>query len=302
MNKIIPVLILAVVLLCSLTACSQTITTTPPVNSPSTVADENLDGASFARLINGKTLATLYRIKSEADFEKTYENAYKKYIPDFKLKGIVYFDSLTDGLLMLRSRKVDALEIPKFTGHYLAQRDTDLKVYTLDRWESTTNMIFSPEKKAQFDSINSSLKAMKEDGTLSKLVDKWITNLPSREEPSGGVMPVIENAETLKVGISGDEPPLDYIAADGAPGGFNVAVLSEISRRTKINIEMVTVNGGARFTAMQSGKIDAFLWHNTTYSVDNQTRTPSATLGIGSYNALMTDSYLEAFGSEVFLK
>jgi ABC-type amino acid transport substrate-binding protein len=132
------------------------------------------------------------------------------------------------------------------------------------------------------------MKDMKQDGTLDKLVEKWITSLPAGEEPAGGKLPEIAGANTLKVGISGDEPPLNYVAANGTPGGFNVAVLSEISRRAQINIKLITVTGSARFSAMESGKIDAFLWHNSSQTVNYIPRTTVATVKIGEKDLLAT--------------
>lgn len=135
---------------------------------------------------------------------------------------------------------------------------------------------------------------MKEDGALEKMIDKWITNLPVGQEPSGGKLPVIQGAETLEMGISGDEPPLDYIAADGTPGGFNIAVLSEIGRRANLNIDLVTVNSGARFTALQSGKIDSFLWYANVQELTATTSpvTPPSVQPAGANFFLQSDSYL----------
>jgi ABC-type amino acid transport substrate-binding protein len=295
MSKLCSILLLVALLVGTLTGCGKSVTTTqavPAVSQPAKPVQKELTLAEYARLINGKTIATISRVKTEAESEQTYQKRLKSIDSSFDLKGIVYFDSLTDGLLMLRSGKVDILELTSFTGDYLAQRDSDLNVYSDNGWMSTTHMLFSPQKQAQYDKTNTALKAMRQDGTLEKLIGKWITNLPAGQEPSGGTLPTIEGAQTIKMGICGDEPPLDYIAANGTPGGFNVAVLKEISQRAQINIELVPVNGLARFAALQSGKIDAFLWYNATQSVYGETRTVSSTLKINSYTALMTDNYL----------
>lgn len=306
MHKIISVfvLVLAALLICSLTACSKTSSNTmTTAASPYEAAIVQVDAEGFQYLFNGKTVAVIYQNLEEKVLEQKIDDySKKKYDFDFHC-NIVYVDSLTDGLLMLRSSKIDILQVMRFTGDYLLQRNADLKMYTNNLISYSTQMIFSPDKQAQLDKVNVALKAMQEDGTLDKLVNQWITNLPVGQEPSSGVMPVIEGEETLKVGISGDAPPLDYVAANGNPGGFNVAVLSEISKRANLNIKLVKVSSGARFTALQSGKIDSFLWHNTSQSfTSSETNSPQSGQTAGNKGFLMSDTYLNSRGAMLALK
>jgi ABC-type amino acid transport substrate-binding protein len=308
MRKIFSVLLLILILVCSLTACGQSasktttaMTTTAP--TPSEVSVVQLDLQGYIDMFNGKTLAIIYQSQPEERFQQGLHNYYMTTSNiDVNVK-IVYVDSLTDGLLMLRSGKITAMMVMRFTGLYLAQRNNDLVNYGSEALSYTTHMIFSPEKQAQLDRVNAAIKSMKEDGTLDQLTGRWITNLPAGEEPSGGAMPVIEGAETLKVGVSGDEPPLDYVAADGNPGGFNIAVLSEIGRRANINIALVTVNSRARFTALQSGKIDSFLWYANTQNLTGL--TPAAAPSIqpaGASTFFLSDNYLNSRASILELK
>jgi ABC-type amino acid transport substrate-binding protein len=306
MKKLASILAVAavVVLVFSLTACGQSSPETQPAAGPSAVEEVEISPLEHAQLLNGKIIAAVYLKNPPEVNQATVEKSFREGLNvDFKLGGLVYVDSLTDGLLMLRSHKVDALHVMRHTGRYLAQRNSDLKQYFPQVGTYSTQMIFSLKKQAAYEKVNLSLKAMKEDGTLEKLINQWIINLPVGKEPSGGKLPLIEGAETLKVGISGDEPPLDYVAADGAPGGFNVAVLSEISRRTNININLVTVVSGARFAALQSGKIDAFLWHNTLMPVGIMTEDMSSPEKPTDPDGLFkTVSYLEDKESFFVLK
>ncbi len=76
-------------------------------------------------------------------------------------------------------------------------------------------------------------------------------------------MPVISDAETIKVAITGALPPMDYVAPDGTPAGFNTAVLAEISQRIGKNIELVVVDSIGRATALSSVAVDAVFWTRT---------------------------------------
>jgi ABC-type amino acid transport substrate-binding protein len=261
-----------------------------------------LDIAEKARLWNGKTIVRLHSSVSESQLEAIWASRYGKVVPGFQAK-VVYVDSLTDGLLMLRSHKADFMSLMSYTADYLARRNPDLQVYTGPVWQAGTQLAFAKAKITQFEQVNDALKAMLKDGKMDDLVVRWITNLPEGAEPSAEPMPVISGAGSIRVGISGDAPPLDYIAPDGKPSGFNVALLAELSRRARLNIELVTVNAGARFTALQSGRIDAFLWEtNETSASGEPTNTKEWTAKNRPATLLFTETYLAGASSILALK
>ncbi len=311
MHKIILVLVLTAVLICSMTACNKpAITTTTAAPGSSEPAIIQLDPQGYYDKFNGKIMAIIYQSEPQEVLQQGIQYFFKNRHDMDADVNITYVDSLTDGLLMLRSGKVDYLMAMRFTARYLAQRNNDLVIYGSEDTSYSTHIIFNLKKQAQLDRVNTAIRAMQEDGTLDKLTRQWITDLPVGGEPSGGTIPVIKGAETLKVGISGDEPPLDYIAADGVPGGFNVSVLSEIGRRANLNIELVTVNSSARFASLQSGKIDSFLWYANTHVLTGATpaaaaanaaaiaaSTPTATPSTkpaGASLFLQSDSYMDS--------
>ena len=117
-------------------------------------------------------------------------------------------------------------------------------------------MFLRTEDTALKNELDRAINILDENGTLGELRDTWITNLPANEEPSGSGMPVIEGARTVRVGVTGDYVSLDYMAADGRPAGFNVALLSEISELLEINFELVSIESQAKFSALQSRIID----------------------------------------------
>ena len=60
---------------------------------------------------------------------------------------------------------------------------------------------------------------------MDTLIETYITNISvntSGDSPQNG-------EETYVVGVTGDLPPLDYVAADGTPAGFNVALMDAIA-------------------------------------------------------------------------
>ena len=114
------------------------------------------------------------------------------------------------------------------------------------------------------DEFNTAIAAMKADGTLDRLVKEQIDNLIDGGDIKSVEMPHFDGAETVKVAVTGALPPMDYVAADGTPEGFNTAVLAEIGQRTGKNIEIVVVDSLGRAAALASGAVDAVFWTRTS--------------------------------------
>lgn len=93
-----------------------------------------------------------------------------------------------------------------------------------------------------------------------------------------------ETDETIRVVVTGDLPPVDYIGEDGVPAGFNTAVLAEIGRRLGVNIELVSAHTGARSLALSSHVADAVFW----YMMDMPGTVPDAPDGV-----LFSEPYLD---------
>ena len=79
-------------------------------------------------------------------------------------------------------------------------------------------------------------------------------------DPESKELPTFENADTIYIGVTGDLPPMDFVASNGKAAGFNVALLTEIAKQAKVNIELVHIETGARPIALSSGKVDAVFW------------------------------------------
>ena len=101
---------------------------------------------------------------------------------------------------------------------------------------------------------------MKADGSLDKLAKEYVTDIEKGKEPPTVEIPMTDGAQIIKVGVTGDLPPLDYVSADGKAAGFNTALLAEIAKRSGKNIEVIDIDSGARAAALSSGQIDVVFW------------------------------------------
>jgi ABC-type amino acid transport substrate-binding protein len=114
------------------------------------------------------------------------------------------------------------------------------------------------------DEFNDAIAAIKEDGTLEKLIEEHIDKAVADKSVTPAVeLPSFEGADTIKVAVTGSLPPMDYVGPDGAPAGFSTAVLAEIANRLGKNIEIVVVDSVGRAAALASGVVDAVFWTRT---------------------------------------
>ena len=172
-----------------------------------------------------------------------------------------FYDNFNSMQMALQSKNIDKIQTYSSVAEYMTANNSDLAI---DNAQSTIEIVDNfccamrdsdVDLKKSFDAAISSMKA---DGTLAGLITKYIRN-PS-PTPQAVAMPHIDGAPTIKVGVTGDLPPLDLVLPDGTPAGFNTAVLAEISKRINKNIELVQIDSGARAVALTSGQVDVIFW------------------------------------------
>lgn len=183
---------------------------------------------------------------------------------------VTFFDNMNSMIMALESKQIDRFATSSRVGNYIAAHNDKLKVIDNNYKPVFGYSIGMLEKDAaQVEEINTAIKAMKDDGTLTKLVKENITDV-GNAEPAATEMPTIDGAPTLKVAITGDMPAMDFVTTDGKPAGFNVAFLGELSKRINKNIELVNVDAGARSAALTSGQVDALFWVVGVYDQDGK--------------------------------
>jgi len=202
---------------------------------------------------------TLFTTADPVKFADLYKQSLEGY--EAAMDGeFVYYENLSSLLLALNADQIKVAVLPFEVSNFIAQRNEGLKALGFSTVPVRIQMGLRSEDTSLRDEFDVAIDAMSRDGTLDALLEQWVYRLPADEEPAVGALPVIPGAETVRVGVTGDLPPLDYISPDGRPSGYNVAVLSEISRRTAKNIELVSIDAAARVTALAGGRIDVIFW------------------------------------------
>ena len=187
----------------------------------------------------------------------------------------VEFDNLNSMVMSLNAGQIDGMIVYFTVGSYLCRQNENLtswleyseleRVYLGEMTNIKNRFILDQILGTDFsflmmedhlslrDEFNQAIADMKADGTLDALKAS-VMDLNKVEIPKA------DNAETVRVGVTGDLPPIDYVDEAGIPAGFNTAVLAEISRRIGKNIELVSIEAGARSLALSQGIVDVVFW------------------------------------------
>lgn len=196
----------------------------------------------------------------------------------------VFYDSLVAMQMGLNKGEVNEIDLPEAVGEYMINTNPD---YTIAAIAITKPVYFAfGFRKDDGDALrvkfNEALQAMKADGTLVGLQTKYIAN-PGANAPEAVTFEKFEGAETIKVAVTGDLPPIDYVAADGTPAGFNTAILAEIGKRLKVNIELMNIESGARAAALSSKRADVVFWFQVRAGEGVQPDVPEGVILSESY-------------------
>ena len=199
---------------------------------------------------------------SEENFEKFVEQVEQTFNVTIASHKPVFFDNLNSMLAALQAGQVAEISTYTSVARYMIAKDPHyfvLKDHSLEFIDSFCFALREDDTELK-DSLNMVIKEMQDDGTLGKLAKEYITDIKTDGEPPAVELPHFDSAQTIKVAVTGDLPPLDYVSADGKPAGFNTAVLADIGNRMLKNIELVNIDSGARAAALTSKQADVVFW------------------------------------------
>lgn len=174
----------------------------------------------------------------------------------------VFYDTMTDMLMALNRGDIAVLETDQNTVRYIVSRNDQI----VDRppYLNPNTLIFCMllrEEDAELrDQISTCIAVLNKEGVIEELRQRYIEDVIAGEEPGAIEPQVFPGAKTIKVAVTGDRPPMDYVSASGEPLGFNTALIAEVAKRLEINIEMVNVTCAARGIALATGVCDIVFW------------------------------------------
>ncbi len=224
-------------------------------------------GAAFSE--DTPTIGYLSRLNtSEEEFTSIVQNAQRtgnwRVLSNLHdLHKVKFYDSLTAMQMALDRKDIDEMALPEVTAEYIVDADPRNETCCVTRTRAAMGLAlgFLKENAALAEKFNAALKDMRDDWTLAELQGIYIHN---KDKPKPVKFSTFKGAQTVKVAVTGDFPPIDYVDAGGEAAGFNAALLAEIGRRMKVNIKLVKIDAGARTSALASGRADAVFWFETS--------------------------------------
>ena len=174
----------------------------------------------------------------------------------------VFYDTMTDMIMALNRGDIAVLETDQNTVRYIASRNDQI----VDRppYMNPNMLVFCMLLRGEDvelrDQISACITDMKNDGTMEEMTQTYIEDVIAGIDPEAIEPQVFPNAKTIKVAVTGDRPPMDYISEGGEPLGFNTALIAEVAKRLEMNIEIVNVSSAARGIALATGVCDIVFW------------------------------------------
>ena len=202
--------------------------------------------------------------KLNVDEDTLSEAITKSYFDLVPFSRYRFFDTLNSMITALASGKIEGMALDSFTAQYLLSRAEEYAIYTPPENVPSYNlnfcMLFREENAALCNSVSEAIETIRNDGTLDVLKKQYIDDVIAGEEPEAVMPEVFDGAQTLKVALTGDRPPMDYFSEAGEPIGFNTALVAEVCKRLGMNVEFISIDTGARAMALTSGLSDAVFW------------------------------------------
>lgn len=268
MKKLI-VLVLAFVMILALTSCAQ----------------KEQEQAAIAKVKTG----VLSNMVSTSTDQAMVKHIMAEHKIDFSGNGERFlFNNISAALLALDSDEIQFFGTNSATADYIVANNDKLKVVSPSGVIMQTEFSMMTMENAEvYDILNDAIVALKENGTLEDLINSYI-KAPDGNFDAAVEIPAFEGADTIRIAITGDIPPLDYTTEDGKPAGFNVALLAAIAQHAGVNIEPVAMESASRTTALASGKVDAIFWVCATICKDH----PEVRINEAIEGTTSTESYI----------
>ena len=208
----------------------------------------------------------------------------------------VNYNNLSAALMDLESGKIFDLGVEGCVADYIVARNEKFVASKKNDAMTNYSMMTLDSNTEVYNILNNAIKAMKEDGTLDSLIANELKAYIN-SDPTPKDLPHFDGARTIKIGVTGDIPPMDFVAANGKAAGFNIALLTEIANRAQVNIELVHIEADARAMALSSNKVDAVFW------TKNATCTVCGATGAEKIDGtLVTESYYSDYSASIMLK
>ena len=228
-------------------------------------------------------LGMLEKLNStEEQFSQEWQ---KSFAPNNELLEVrVKFYPNLNGLQMaLNAGEIKHIVLPEVTAEYLMNQNPEYEsVLILHSKGMGLAFGFRADNESLRDKFNRAITSMRDDWTLSALEGMYLARA-GINPPKPVEFQSFKGAGTIRAAVTGDLPPVDFIADDGTPAGFSTAVLAEVGKRLGVNIELMNVESAARSSALASGRADVVFWYEVAKGSATQPDIPEGVIVSETY-------------------
>ena len=166
--------------------------------------------------------------------------------------NFVYYNTVADGIMALKSNKVDAFVLDEPICQLAAARNPEVMVFHEPVMPDQYGFAF-PKGSPLRDKFNTVIRKFQEDGTLQNLRNIWLGADDSKKvllkQDWAGKNGTIRYFHDYLV------EPIVYIGSDG-PLGYEIDLAMRIAKELDMKIELTKCEFGGLIASLQSGKAD----------------------------------------------
>ena len=214
---------------------------------------------------------------TEEQFAETWQKTFAPRNEDLSVI-VKFYDNLTAMQMAMNAGEINQMVLPEPTAQYVLNQNSDCEsVLVLRSKGMGLSFGFREDSSKLRDEFNTALKELRESWTLPAIEGMYISSSGAKE-PEPVKFANFENAETIRIAVTGDLPPIDYIAPDGTPAGFNTAVLAEVAKFLHKNVKLVNIDSAARTAALASKRVDVVFWYEVDKTSEFQADIPDGVI------------------------
>ncbi len=171
---------------------------------------------------------------------------------NIKSATTAYYNSYSDEISALKSGKIDAFLTDEPLAKEILRNNEGLKILdekmTIDSYAFAIN----PQKTTLKEEVDEIILEMKNDGTLTKLEEKWFGDIEEKKELEKYDY---KYTDTIKFATVSGSAPFAYMKNNRIVG-YDIDVINYIGYKLGYKIEIVEMAFEGMITALVSGKVD----------------------------------------------
>ncbi len=175
---------------------------------------------------------------------------------DFGEDAVVRYDNGALAVEALKNNKVDIVIIDNEPAKAYVAANTGLKILETEYTEEDYAICFQKGNTELKDAVDGALKALIDDGSVKKIVDKYINSGEAAEELKGVPVTAVDTDKpNLVMATNAEFPPYEYIDGDKFYG-IDVEVAKIIADKLGYDLVIENVAFDSIIPGVQAGKYD----------------------------------------------